>query len=1625
MVPKKRKAKSGESPAKPTKQQKLGSTKYIELSASNEDEPLFRRGGASVLSPFEQKQIQIRAKKYAFYEQETGGRLGPTSGSDADERINSNAVAGFGSGVLFSRHKPVSKVSKKHKGIDSPQNGVKIEGLSYTRLAPGSIVLGQVSKINRYDISLSLPNNLTGYIPLTSVSDKVIEKVKKSLDGSSSEGEEESSESHRLERQVDLHSLFFVGQFLRAFVTSTHANTSSGAAGKRHIKLSINPRKANVGITVKELVVNSTVQAEVLSVEDHGLIMNLGHDGELPKAFMSSRDLGTLKSSLDIRPGAVLLCLVIGFSPNSKIVKLSADPQRLGNLKKTNYLIDAPTVDIFLPGTAVEVLVTKSSSSGLIGKIMGLVDVTSDVVHSRAPGTSIHLEKQYPVGSKVKARIICTFPTAVEKKLGISLLNHVMSLSASDQMTLMKQPNPSNVVPISTIMDEVKVIQVEPGYGLFVQSEGLHGFVHVSRISDEKIESLHADTGPYKVGSIHRGRVTGYSFMDGRFLLSFEQSILKQAFLAIEDVQLGQVISGVVERLVFNSGSITGMLVQIAENITGFVPEMHLADVRLQHPEQKYKEGSKVRARVLSIDLEKRQVRLTLKKSLVNSEISIWKSFQDIVPGMEALGTIIKVVDSGASVQFYGAVRGFLPISQMSESYIQDPTQHFHAGQVVKVHVLSVNAIEQRMIVSCIGASLFGPTQEHALQQLALGSIVRGDVCAKTNTECLVELEGARLKAELLFDHLMDGSAQICLSAAKRIKVGQTLQEIAVLSKNSSKRSIEVTSKPSLIKAFQLGIMPKSFEEIKVGAEVTGYVKSVTPTGIFIRFAGYVTGLLPVGQLSDDRVKLPGFGFHINETTNTRVMSVDLDKKRFLLTKRSPFPQSENDGSLPSPLKVEKPLVDPVDGISISMSDFALGKITKAKIMSVKETQLNVKLANNVQGRVDVSAIFDSWEDIKDRKHPLKTFAAKQLISVRVLGIHDSRNHRYLPITNVGKAPVFELTAKPKDLDHLENMSINKIHIGSTWLCFVNNIVDDCLWVNLSPNVRGRISTLDASDSAAVLSDISKKFPIGSALRARVLDVDLMNNRLDLCIRSSPRSLDDLSEGMIVPAKVTKVTEGQVFVQLSDRLSAAIHLVDMEDDFSKTSPSAYQKNQIISVYVVNVDSKKIVLSTRPSRLLSLSLPIRDPEISSFSQLYVNKVMRGFVKNITDNGVFISLAHNLTALVRVSDLSDLFIKDWKPQFHVNQLVEGRVIALDPILHHIQMSLKKSVLQEDYKAPLLYSSIHVGQIVTGKVRKVEDFGVFVVLDNSANVSGLCHRSEMADEPVKNVKDLYKEGDKVKAKILKVDSEQRRISLSLRTTAYLELQDNHPEHSEEDSDVNDASVDSEDKFMKDREPEGYHAKCSNFQDIDNHQKPIYDDHTTNTNSVSQQDTISGLTVGAFSWAESVADGKAKEWGIVPPSQGEAWTDKKRMKSEILIDETGKLDANGPQSIADFERLLMGLPNSSYLWVSYMAFHLRLNDVSEARRIAERAIRIINHQSADTMPEAVDVWVAFLNLENTYGTKDSLSKVFQQACRFNDAEEMHNRLASIYIQSSQNEVRLWRLTFSKKSFRTTLRFF
>jgi rRNA biogenesis protein RRP5 len=1550
---------------KPSKFEKSSKPKEDASTMLRVEEKAFPRGGSNTLSSLEHKQISIQVTRDVLFEQSGSKRPATDNLSELD-----------GASVRSTSPKPRHK--KKKKNIKEGQNGeeekkqTRIEGLSYRRLVPGTLVLGQVTQITSKDIALALPNNLTGYVPLTEISDQLNTRINNLLEQDDSvDGEGEDF------ADIDLKKQFSVGQYLRAYVTKSVSEV--GNSGKRRIELSLRPQLVNSGISKDELASNVLVQAAVSSVEDHGIIMDLSLDGTPIKGFVSSKNLGKM-SFAEVEEGSVFLCMVLEPPVKGKVVKLTIDLAVPGDIKK--HLVSAvPSVRSYVPGTAVEVLITDVLPSGIRGKIAGMVEASADLIHSGQVKYEDLLERYVP-GKRIKARVISRFPDDEDQPLGISLLNHVLCLNT---VYAGEDASPTNTIPISTVIDGATVTRVVPASGLFMALPGTEvlAFAHISNISEKQIEKLSTESGQYKPQSRHFGRVLGFSAMDGQYQLSLQQSVIDQQFLTIHDVKIGDVVKGTIEKLLLTEHG-TNLLVKLADGIIGMVPEMHLADAHLAHPERKFREGLSVKTRVLSTDPEKRKIMLTLKKSLVNSDVQPWTTYQDIQVGAKSPGTLVKILPAGAVVQFYGKIRGFLPVAEMSEAYIEDPRQHFKVGQVVNVSVLDVEPQLERMTVSCKNFNMLEPEQLEKFQNLRPGSLVKASVAeiAPKFITCTVQ---DSITAILRLPQLSDGSLQKSSSMAKKLRVGQTINGLLILNRDERRRILIVSLKPSLVKAAESGTLVTSFEQLVPGTEYPGFVHNVTEREMFVEFGAGVTGLLPKAMMTDEMRSQPNYGMETGQSLTVRVFSVDKIGRKTTLTMK-------DHAALSKETSRNLVVLNDTNG-NHSSQDFSLGKKVEATITGVRATQLNVQLTENVHGRVDGTEIFENWEDIKDRKQPLCNFRAKQTIQVRIIGIHDVKSRHFLPITHRQSAHhVYELSARSMSKDEGRFvLTMDKLMVGDKAIGIVNNHEDGSVWVNLSPSVRGRVKYTDLHSAKSTASP-EEIYPVGSAIQVTVKSVDLSSSKLDLTTdlkQAKPLSLDTISTGEVYPGLITKVSDRGLDVQISDKVHGFISLTEFADDYDLANPSKFQRNELLpKVFAVLVDraNKKLAFSIRPSLLNPGSTPTPvDKHIQASSGLKVNDVVRGFIRNVSDKGLFIDLSPIVTAFVPIPDISDQYIKDWKASFTVDQLVRGKIIAIEAGSGNVKMSLKESVLEKNYIPALRFEDLKHGQVVSAKVRKVEPYGVFIVVDGSANVSGLCHKSEMADEKVEDASKLYEEGDAVKAIVLKVDNAKKRVNFGLKASYFTTAGD-------EESDESDLDLEVEDDEDEDMDDE---RDIIDAEDDDSRVGAA----NPSRSEFKRESNGTALTNAGFDWSGGM-NGVSHDAVTELP---EVEKKKKKKKAVVQEDRTGELDKYGPQANADFERLLLSQPNNANFWIQYMAFELKLGEIDKAREVAERGLKTINPRDQD---EKRDLWIALINLENEFGSDENVDEVFARACGYTDKDDMHERLASILIASGKHSV-------------------
>lgn len=135
--------------------------------------------------------------------------------------------------------------------------------------------------------------------------------------------------------------------------------------------------------------------------------------------------------------------------------------------------------------------------------------------------------------------------------------------------------------------------------------------------------------------------------------------MIDQVFMSVAELSIGQTIKGTIRRLTEKA-----LFIDISGSVDGVVHPLHYADIRLKHPERRFKVGGTVKARILDLEVARSRVVLTLKKTLVESTLGVVGLYEDVKQGQVMAGTVMKLLDKGVVVELFGGLKAFVPQSE-------------------------------------------------------------------------------------------------------------------------------------------------------------------------------------------------------------------------------------------------------------------------------------------------------------------------------------------------------------------------------------------------------------------------------------------------------------------------------------------------------------------------------------------------------------------------------------------------------------------------------------------------------------------------------------------------------------------------------------------------------------------------------------------------------------------------------------------------------------------------------------------------------------------------------------------------------------------------------------------------
>ena len=329
----------------------------------------------------------------------------------------------------------------------------------------------------------------------------------------------------------------------------------------------------------------------------------------------------------------------------------------------------------------------------------------------------------------------------------------------------------------------------------------------------------------------------------------------------------------------------------------------------------------------------------------------------------------------------------------------------------------------------------------------------------------------------------------------------------------------------------------------------------------------------------------------------------------------------------------------------------------------------------------------------------------------------------------------------------------------------VKNIADFGVFVDLG-GIDGLLHITDMTWGR--INHPSEMLQLDQELEVKVLRVDTERERIALGLKQKQASPWEGIEARYPVAskhvgEVVNIMSYGAFVKLEDGVEGLVHISEMSWTRRVNHPSELVKSG---------DKVEVVVLEYNKEKQEISLGMKQAETNPWDlveQHYpIGTVIEGTVRNLTSYGAFVEIEEGIDGLLHVSDMS------WTKKItHPSEMVKKGdklrcvVLSVDTQKKRIALGFKQ--LENDPWMDHIPNNYHVGDLLTGVVTKITNFGAFVKLED--DLEGLLHISELSDHKIQSPEDVVRPGMKIEVRVIRVDTEDRKIGLSFVHADYEE--------------------------------------------------------------------------------------------------------------------------------------------------------------------------------------------------------------------------------------------------------------
>ncbi|EAJ0965602.1 30S ribosomal protein S1 [Campylobacter jejuni] len=326
---------------------------------------------------------------------------------------------------------------------------------------------------------------------------------------------------------------------------------------------------------------------------------------------------------------------------------------------------------------------------------------------------------------------------------------------------------------------------------------------------------------------------------------------------------------------------------------------------------------------------------------------------------------------------------------------------------------------------------------------------------------------------------------------------------------------------------------------------------------------------------------------------------------------------------------------------------------------------------------------------------------------------------------------------------------------------------DDIFTVKVVGKNKGGLIVVDENDVEFFLPKSQYGFKetnniIGKTFKVKIIKIDKDEQSI---IVSRKKTLDDerrkrkelinnvAQQEDLIEGIVKKITTYGMFVDVGG-VDGLVHYSEISYKGPVNPGTLYKEGDKVPVKVIKYDKERKHLS------LSIKAALPDPWSEIKDTLDIGDTIKVIVSNIEPYGAFVDLGNDIEGFLHISEISwDKNIKNPKDYINKGQEIDVEVIEINPNERRLRVSLR-NLLSRPFDE--FIKSYKIADVVEGEITSVTSFGAFVKL---GGIEGLLHNEDASWDRNDKCKDKFSQGDKIKVKIIKIDEENQKISLSTK--------------------------------------------------------------------------------------------------------------------------------------------------------------------------------------------------------------------------------------------------------------------